>query len=175
MNYWEIYTEILASFCFTRKWLAAVLYSEWANSSPDNLKKEEFQRLAFLHKEKALDLSRAALGELDLNVAVRYHNISIEYYRLGDVGQVLACAVRAASILFAMLEQGLIDDPNHPQLSEYLNYLESDLRILGRNPGDAKKLALAEVPNVLADHAAWKSRKARGTMSEDMTEPKEKK
>jgi len=135
-----------------------VLYSQWAIAIGDEKQKSEYIRLAHKHKKEALKLTREAMGEVCFDTAQCYHNISVGYANLGEWERALPYAVRAATIPHAMLEQGVIDDTDHPTLRFLLKALASIVAALDWDPNEGAVLCREELPKVLADHAAWKSR-----------------
>ena len=135
------------------------LYSDWADAVDDAGERAAYRDKARDYMLKGLEFTRAALGELHAHTALTLHNLSVEYYELGQFEKALEYSVPAAAIPLAMLRLNLINDPEHPEIVKNLNSLATVLIALGREPEaavkEARDLAEAEIPNVLARHKEW--------------------
>ena len=123
-----------------------VLYSDWSSVTTDDDKRHEYRRLARAYTQKALDVTRDAMGHVCFDTADCHANMAREFIHAGDMEDALSGSIRAAAIALAMLEQGLIDEPAHPTIQRTFAGLQNILMGLGRDPGEAESLARAEIP-----------------------------
>ena len=129
-----------------------VLYNNWADSL-DRVAGQEMREKAEQHNEEALHLTRKGLGEIHFDTATRLNNLALSRLRSGKTGEACRLMVRAAAIPFAMARNALIS-VDHPVANRGISALGYVLSLI-KDPSDPLTLAEAEVPAVLADHAAW--------------------
>lgn len=119
------------------------LYSDWADAAPGTAAAARHRALALYHKIEGLARTRAALGDLALDTALRHHTLHLEYRTLGEADPALAHGLRAAAIPLAMVQAGTIG-VDHPQIALFRGHLAITLRELGRE-GELDALLAAEV------------------------------
>ena len=142
-----------------------VAYAMWSNSdSVTEEQRDAYQQLAYESNDKSLAITREALGELDIETSKRVCNL-VPHFMKSDPARGLSYAIHAMAIMLAMVNQRLIASPQHPEVRHRLAWLRSALQSLNRDPDDAERLARAEIPSVLAAHAAWKARRTPDTAS----------
>jgi tetratricopeptide (TPR) repeat protein len=133
------------------------LYGEWARASDeDDPQRQERRTLAAQHLAAALIHTRAGLGEVHQDVVTRLSNLAVEDWYNGDHDAALARQTRAAAIMEALLQAGLIED-SLPALKQDLDTLAQmrDALDLPIDP-DAIKAALGpEIKTIFKLHKAW--------------------